>query len=489
MIRELLSTALAELDDKINGFLDRLSKFVGGAKFDGYAHTVEDAIRYARIDAELQLRSSGDDPNQSTFGGFIEIKQLNAEGSGSRCYDDAPGNVNQVTIGAVNVPVLFGPSLIRATIAALFTFQDQPFELMGLGGSFEMAPGEEINFEGFKITEFGVAMGFGRQEATWPRVVGALFRGSKRRSGSSSGGTCTLEPLELADPFVADLLGEAPFIGPYVYGEIWVPVLDYGCLLRVRAGAGAGAGGGFFIEDPTFIGKMLLRISGEAICFVTVEGDITLAGVKQKDVIKLKGRGRIKGEIDLLLITLKFSAEKTITIRAEDIKRGGIVMIERAYRRVRTFWERCNVLRLLRPLSSANGLRFLERRRLLRALLCSSQLYWESRRSIPLQMGSTGRSRHFSAVLWVLLAMLIPGLLPATAQKLDEIAFTVGTTITNQQGEEWVYVTWKTGDETRIARPQFRSRMKKKGPRHRPNHIQRFPWSPSRPNRSRSRPC
>jgi len=311
VIKKLLAEALAGLDQEINSFLDSLRDVVGGGEFQGYAHIVQDAIRYARVDAHLEWTpSKNDEKEKTTFDGFIEIKQLNAEGSGSACYDHVPGYVNEVTMGALNVPVQFKGDKIHATIKIMMTFEGPPAHLIGMGGSFEMAPGDQIHLEAFTVTEFGAAVKFGEKEAYLACRARGIFDAIEVAVGTYFGKTCTLAPLEIADPFVATLLGDAPFTGAYIYGELWLPIYNYGCVFRISAGAGVGLG--YFVEGPTYIGKMLLGVSGEALCIVTVKGDITLAGVKSGSDFRYKGRGRISGQVKLGFVTIRYSKEKTI---------------------------------------------------------------------------------------------------------------------------------------------------------------------------------
>ncbi len=291
VIRDLLTAALQDLDELVIPFLDKLNGVIGAGKLTGYAHIVDDAIRYARMDAHLEWSV----PEKMDFDGFIEIKQLNAEGSGNACYVNAPGVINEVTVGANHVPINWGAANLKADIYAKATFDTSSgLELLGVGGGFEMVEGE-IKFEKFKITELGAAISLGEREAFLAARAHATFDSVEAGIGAFFGKTCTIDPLAMVDADVASIIGGAPFTGAYLYGEAWLPIFDYGCPLRLSAGAGIGLG--YFKEGPTYIGKMKLGVSGEAICVVSVRGELVLVGVKQGSDFRFKGTGTIEGSV------------------------------------------------------------------------------------------------------------------------------------------------------------------------------------------------
>ena len=307
VIYDLLASVFADLDEKIVPFLDKLNGIVGAGKLTGYANIVGDAIRYARMDAELDWEI----PKPMSFKGYIEIKQLNADGSGNACYVDAPGVINEVTIGAIDVPLNWISKGLRADVWAKATFQTDPgLKLLGMGGGFEITEGE-IKFEKFIVTDLGAALAIGKEETYLAAKARAQFDAVEVAIGAFFGRTCTLTPLEMVDSDVASLIGSPPFTGAYLYGEAWIPVLNYGCALRISAGAGIGLG--YFKEGPTWIGKMKLGVSGEAICIVTVRGEIVLIGVKQGGDFRFKGTGTISGSVGKCKwFCIKF--KKSITI-------------------------------------------------------------------------------------------------------------------------------------------------------------------------------
>ena len=66
-------------------------------------------------------------------------------------------------------------------------------------------------------------------------------------------------------------------------------------------------GMGYFMEGPTFIGKMLVGANGEVLCIVSVEGKIVLVGVKNSDGVHMKGHGDLTGKIGCCPFCIKFS--------------------------------------------------------------------------------------------------------------------------------------------------------------------------------------
>lgn len=307
VIYQILSSIFSDLDEKILPFLDKLNGIVGAGKLQGYAHIVGDAIRYARMDAELDWEV----PKPMSFKGYIEIKQLNAEGSGNECYDGTPGVVNEVTIGAIDTPLNWISEGLRADVWGKTTFQTgSGFKLLGIGGGFEITEGE-IKFEKFRITDLGAALALGKEETYLGARAHAVFDSVEVGIGAFFGRTCTLKPLEIVDADVASIIGTPPFTGAYLYGEAWIPVINYGCALRLTAGAGIGLG--YFKEGPTYVGKIKLGISGEALCIVSVRGEFVLVGVKQGSEFRYKGTGEVTGRVGKCKwFCLKF--KKSITV-------------------------------------------------------------------------------------------------------------------------------------------------------------------------------
>ena len=60
--------------------------------------------------------------------------------------------------------------------------------------------------------------------------------------------------------------------------------------------AEVGAGAFYFFEGPTYGGKLFAAVSGEALCVVSVRGDVTMIGAKVGDDLRFSGKGRIKGK-------------------------------------------------------------------------------------------------------------------------------------------------------------------------------------------------
>lgn len=94
-----------------------------------------------------------------------------------------------------------------------------------------------------------------------------------------------------------------------------MPIIDYGCLFRIKAGVGAGMFA--FLEGPIG-GKIFLGAEGEAICVVGVRGEVTLVGMKNGDVMRMKGKGKISGKVGPCPFCVKFSKTAEITYENGD---------------------------------------------------------------------------------------------------------------------------------------------------------------------------
>lgn len=304
VLKDLLSEYLTQFDDKINGFLGDLDKALGAGELDGFAHINGDALRLLRLDAYLQLKV----PDDMEFNGYLQIKQLESDGTGSCSYDATNSVAKEITMGAFGVPVSWISPGMELDVDGKVTFTDRP---VGLGGSLEMVEGE-FGFETFTVTDLGAAMSFGATENYLAAKVGLTFQSYSMYGGVFFGQTCTIAPLELVNEQAAGVLGEPDptFSGAYVYGEAHIPVseallgIPASCMFKITAGVGGGAF--YFVEGPTYGGQMLLAASGEALCLVSIKGEVSLVGVKVADDFRFNGRGRLSGKAGSCPFCVKF---------------------------------------------------------------------------------------------------------------------------------------------------------------------------------------
>jgi hypothetical protein len=307
-LRDLLSDYLAELDDSINGCLGDISDYVGAGQIDGYAHINGDSLTELRLDGAFQWKV----PDELEFKGYLIVRQIDSDAPAS-CGGGSE-EANEVILGTEGFGIDW-ISEIKADIETKFTFKSDPFVPAGMAGSFEMVEGT-IGFETFVITEFCAGAGFGLYENYISAAAAAEFGSFEVAGGAFFGRTCTIDPIEMWDPEVADVLGEPPFTGIYVYGEGWMPIVDYTCIFRIKAGAGAGIF--MFAEGPTIGGKIMLGASGEALCVVGIEGEVKMAGAKSGDDLTMKGSGRISGRAGSCPFCVKYSKTIEFTYKNGD---------------------------------------------------------------------------------------------------------------------------------------------------------------------------
>jgi len=309
-IRELANEVFALLDNKLDGLLGDLKSVIAAGKLDGYAHIKGDSLNLLRLDGQVRWKV----PSSMELGGFFQIKELNSDGSGTTCAAGG-GPTPEVSFGANASSVSWLGKSISASANAKFAFQSQGSVVVPInfaGGVSFAAPEPTNNFNGklvtqggidfamFNLNEFKAALAFGQLENYISGSARIYVNGYEGAGGLFLGSTCTLDPIQLWDPQVAETLGtpNPSFTGIYGYAEAWMPVLvNAGCALRIRAGLGAGAF--YFEEGPTYGAVALVGASGEALCVVDVKGTIKMVGVKNPDGITLNGQGKVKGSVDL----------------------------------------------------------------------------------------------------------------------------------------------------------------------------------------------
>jgi len=305
--RELIKKALGPIDDKINGLVGDINDVVGAGSIDGYAHIQGDTLRRLRIDAMVELKVPDDLKLQAYFEMLCYDSTTDTGSAG--CLE--PGEqVVEVRIGAIDVPLDWISPDLRANLDVWFSMQTAPdVRPKGIGGGFEMTGGE-LDFQSFKITKFAAGVAVGSDEAYIAAAATVIVSNYEASGGIFFGRTCSLAPLEMVDPDVAEVLGTPPFTGAYVYGEVWLPIsetllgIPASCFFRISAGVGAGAF--YFIEGPTYGGKMLLGASGEALCLVSIKGSVTMVGVMKNGALAFSGKGKLQGKAGACPFCLKF---------------------------------------------------------------------------------------------------------------------------------------------------------------------------------------
>ena len=317
-MREVLSSALAGVDESINGILGPLGDRLGAGQIDGYARINNDSLEVLRLDGAFRWEV----PEPIEFNGFLEIASQQSQGTGS-CYYN-PLDTYEVTVGAQNVPVSWNGTGIQANVGLKLNIDTStsPPTPLGAGGFFTMEDGS-LKFESAEITRMdGTAMfslaGAGSTEigeAYLGMAADFRFSGSGLGGGVFFGKACSPDPIELIDPQVAEVLGDlTTFEGGYLYGEGRFPLVDFGCIFRISCSAGVGFF--YFTDGPTYGGRIAAGVSGEALCAVGVSGSISLVGVKSGRDYRFNGRGRVAGKAGACPICVRFG--KTVTLTYEN---------------------------------------------------------------------------------------------------------------------------------------------------------------------------
>jgi hypothetical protein len=309
VMRDLIGQSLAQLDNSINKCLGDISDVMGAGKLNGHALIAGDSLKCLRIDGHFQWKV----PDNLEFDAFLQIKELDSDGSPGCSSSNAP--FTEVTIGASKIPIDWVSPDLTANIQAKFTFDGTiPFPV-NLAGQLELIG--DLKFETFVLHDLAAALAFGKYENYVALKGGVRFNGYDFAGAIFFGRTCSLDPIKLIDPDVASVLGNPPFTGGYCYAQGWLPVSELvlgipaSCLFQISAGIGAGAF--FFVEGPTYGGKMFLGVSGELLCIVSIGGEITMIGLKQGDDLRFKGRGSFHADIGPCPFCISISKSVSIT--------------------------------------------------------------------------------------------------------------------------------------------------------------------------------
>ncbi|BCX49495.1 hypothetical protein HAHE_34030 [Haloferula helveola] len=322
IVKDLIKESLGPIDDAINGLIGELNEFTGAGGVDGYAHIEGDSLKRLRIDAYWQMKV----PDDLEFHAYVEILSYDSgdDFAASACLE--PGvEALEVRIGVEDVALDWISPDLRASIGLKFSMETAPDVFpKGFSGYFLMTGA--LEFQSFTLSQLDATLGFsiGSSPADKEAYLGAAVRMSINSYEAAGaffiGRTCSIEPLLLIDADVAEIIGDPPFTGGYVYGEVWIPISEVvlgipaSCFFNISAGVGAGAF--YFVEGPTFGGKMLLGVSGEALCVVSIKGEVRLVGVMQGGSLRMRGKGTLTGKAGWCPFCLKFKKSATVTYQS-----------------------------------------------------------------------------------------------------------------------------------------------------------------------------
>ena len=313
VMKELISDTIGVLEDEINPLLGQVNEFMGAAEVVGYAEFNGDSLRKVRLDNRMQINI----PDKMELNTFLEISCYTSEdqnGNGG-CVDEGERAV-EITIGATDVPFDWISDGLNASLNLKMSLKDQGSGMRpnGVGGGFEMTGGT-VDFQVFEISEFAVTMAIGGDECYFGGKASAKFDSYALSVGLFFGRTCSADPLLIVDEDVGSLLNTSSVLtGAYVYGEIWMPIVNFGCLFKISAGVGTGVG--FFIDGsdaPVFVGKMYAGVSGEALCVVSIKGEVSMVGIVQDGSFSASGTGKLSGKAGWCPFCIKFSTSARIS--------------------------------------------------------------------------------------------------------------------------------------------------------------------------------
>jgi len=318
VMKKLISKTAGKLDEQITPMLGKVNEYLGAADVVGFATFNGDSLRKLRMDASLQMKV----PDEMKLNVFMEINAYNSEDAAGGCLTAGEKAV-EVTIGAMDVSCGWISEGLRADLTTKMSLKDEGSGMYpnGLAGGFVLTGGE-IDFQSFKITEFGATLAVGGDACYLGAKAHGIFNAYELGLGVFFGRTCSVDPLLLVDEQVGSLFKPEmmPLTGAYVYGEVWLPISELAlgipssCMFSISAGVGTGIG--FFLDDnldPTFVAKMYAGVSGEALCVVSIKGDISMVGVVQDGSFSASGKGRLKGKAGACPFCVKFSTTATVS--------------------------------------------------------------------------------------------------------------------------------------------------------------------------------
>ena len=322
VLKEVVAQTVGALEEQINPLLGQVSKYMGSGEISGYAEINGDSLRKLRLDAKMQFEL----PEEMSLHVYLEIISYSSEDNFVESGCIKPGEkAVEVRIGAQDVAINW-ISEISINLEVKMTLKNFPDDSLdfpvpiGVGGKFEMTKGV-LDFQAFKVLEFGATIAVGIEETYIGAKARATFSNYEVAAAIFFGRTCTLEPLLFVDPDIGDVVtGGTTFTGAYVYGEVWLPISELvlgipaSCLFRIDAGVGAGAF--YFLEGPTYGGKIFLGVSGEALCLVSIRGEVKMIVASQAGNVRGAGTGKFSAKVGWCPFCIKF--KKSVKIKFDN---------------------------------------------------------------------------------------------------------------------------------------------------------------------------
>lgn len=316
-VQELFEPLKTQIQGVLNGFFDALNNQVKayldliGAAINNVTTQINDVVGvkaaeiagYAVFSHESLDRLHMDAAFEFTFNdgfGFrasLDMERFKNNTNGEVCGTPAGAESIRVAIAVYGIPLKFPRSSLVAEIIEFNlrlnqTAPENPFYVSDIGGRIETSGA--LSFEAVKLVSPAFAAGVGENETYIAFSGSVIFNAVAMRGGIFLGKTCNgVEILKTIDPEVGEIIAEPEIAGIYAFGEAAIPIIDYGCFLRI--GATAGAGFWYWVNTNSFGGKMTAGVFGEGVCLISVRGKIVLVGGKKPSGFFFSGTGWIAG--------------------------------------------------------------------------------------------------------------------------------------------------------------------------------------------------
>lgn len=286
MLVKIITRSMPGFD---SSYTDALAGLMATSSVDGYGHMRSDSLAELRVNANLKVTMAKD----MSFGGYFLVRDMRVTGPAA---GDAPAADYYLVESGTEESSLEWTGLgkdVAATIRIKLAF-DGDGDFIGFGGGVEL--NGKMKTEALSINKLAGSFMASTLEQYVSAAADIEMAGIGLMGGFFGGRTRSLEPLQMIDPFVADFLGQPSptFTGYFQYAEGRMPLVDFSCAFRVSAGLGVGFFA--FLEGPTIGGRIHAEVKGEALCTLSVKGDVDMVGRVTPQGLSYRGRGRIRGK-------------------------------------------------------------------------------------------------------------------------------------------------------------------------------------------------
>ncbi|MDJ0864823.1 MAG: hypothetical protein QNK03_01860 [Myxococcota bacterium] len=269
-------------------------------RLDGYGIVTGNELE--RIHALATWTLDGNVPESVIrFEAALDIEPYDTDGRDEGCAQASAQSWLDARISAEGIH-LFGVDILQNLLQLkqlYFGVTLNGKAPVGGFGGMALGTGAKDPKTGSVLNDFSIAAVFNPLEQYGTGHFDAIFNDSVQLElAGLFGRTCDVKPLSDVDPQVGEFI-ELPngyFDGGYLRGGVSIPIIDFGCPLRVSAAVDVG---GWGMAGPPIVAGGLIGggVHGKIACLAAIRGQVTVLGQVVDEEFQFRGEAFVVGGI------------------------------------------------------------------------------------------------------------------------------------------------------------------------------------------------